>query len=210
MVASYTELIGSRYGDQLDEQGQQFVHFAVDGARRMQQLIRDLLEYSRVGRIADPPQRIELSALVREVWREIVVAQDLDVAVEALSLEGAAEVVADRKALAQALRALLVNAVRFAGASPCRVDVSCTTVGDQVRLDVRDSGIGVAPRDRERIFDLFVRLHGRSEYPGTGLGLAICRKVIEHHGGCVACVGNDSERGATFRVTLPAAEGGVT
>ena len=186
MVSSYTRLLADRYGEQLDEMGLQFVEFAVDGAQRMQQLIRDLLAFSRVGR---EPLRIEalrfgdvmqrtlgaLEVLCRESGAQI------DVHGENLVLH------ADTLSLERVLQNLVVNAIKFRGEQTPQLRISCVREAGCFRIDVEDNGVGIPPEHTDRVFEIFRRLNARSGEDGTGIGLAVCRRLVELHRGTIRC-----------------------
>jgi len=204
MVASYVQLLQRRYQGKFDADADQFIGFIVDGARRMQALIDDLLQYARIETRGKPPQPVDLNRIL-EVARE-----NLQVAIE----EAEAEVVlpaqlptvpGDDTQMTQLFQNLLSNAVKFhqPDATP-RVEISVTRRPGEWEFAVRDNGIGIDPQYHERIFVIFQRLHGREQYPGTGIGLALCKKIVERHGGRI-WVESQIGQGATFRFTLPAA-----
>ena len=201
MVASYTQLLARRYAGKLDQDADDFIGFAVDGARRMQELINDLLTYSRAGTRPLERQRVDTGRLVDEI------ASDLAVAIA----EGGASVThddlptvyADPVQLRQLFQNLIANGLKFQRAGvPPHVHVSATPGAGKWTFDVRDNGIGIEPQYIERIFVLFQRLHTRADYPGTGIGLAICKKIVERHGGHIG-VQSAPEQGTTFWFTLP-------
>jgi len=183
-VASFCQLLEKRYGDQLDERGRQYIDFAVDGAKRLQVLINDLLTFSRVGR-------------GHEVRTEIPLSQPLDIAIGALdtAVEDQAAVIdrpdelpavnGDATLLAMLWQNLISNGIKFAReGQPPRITITCAEAPDSMwRICVADNGIGVAPEFSDKIFIIFQRLHGRDAYPGTGIGLALCKRIVEYHGG---------------------------
>jgi len=183
-VASFCQLLEKRYGDQLDERGRQYIDFAVDGAKRLQVLINDLLTFSRVGR-------------GHEVRTEIPLSQPLDSAISALDamIEDQGAVIdrpdelppvnGDATLLAMLWQNLVSNGIKFArGGEPPRITITCAEAPDSMwRICVADNGIGVAPEFSDKIFIIFQRLHGREAYPGTGIGLALCKRIVEYHGG---------------------------
>jgi PAS domain S-box-containing protein len=208
MVASFTKLLSDRYTGKLDETADRYIHFAVDGAKRMQQLIADLLAYSRVDN-----KDLDL----RATECEIVVLGAVENLQAAINESGASlewdplpTLVADPRQLAQLFQNLLGNAIKFRGESAPRVRISAADEGRNWRFSVRDNGIGIDPRQADRIFQVFQRLHGREEYPGSGIGLAICKKVVERHGGRI-WVESEPGAGSDFRFTLPkrAPDGGA-
>jgi len=200
MVTSYLQLLQHKHKAKLDPQGLEFIGLAMDGARRMEALIQDLLEYSRVdirGRAFEPTdcEQVLAAALA-----------NLKVALE----ESGAEVVhdplptlrGDRVQLTQLFQNLIGNAIKFRGSSPVRVEVRVQRKSAEWLFVVRDNGIGIDPKDFGRIFVIFQRLHTRQEYPGTGMGLAICKKIVERHGGRIWVESIPGE-GSSFYFTLP-------
>jgi light-regulated signal transduction histidine kinase (bacteriophytochrome) len=199
MVASYLGLLERRYRGRLDEKADKFIHYAVDGAARMQALIEDLLTYSRVGRQGKPFEPTDCDAVVAAV------VADLGSQGAAVSCAGLPTVLADRGQLTQLFQNLIGNALKFCNGAPPRVEVRAERRGGEWLFAVRDNGIGIAPEHRERIFVIFQRLHTRAQYPGTGIGLAICKKVVERHGGRI-WVESEPGQGSTFFFTLPCAK----
>ena len=204
MVTSYTTLLAEDLGDRLDDTARRHLDFAHDGAVRMQQLVRDLLRYSRVSRGADTSrQRVDCDQLVetaKEDLHEAIVAAGATVTHDQLpTVAGIAT------ELRQLFTNLIGNAVKFRGDEPVRVHVAAARAGPMWRFSVTDNGIGIDPAQAERIFEVFKRLHQRGRYPGTGIGLAICKKVVEHHGGRI-WVDSQPGAGATFWFTLPAVD----
>ena len=201
-VASFCELIEQRYGDQLDERGQQYITFAVDGAKRMQVLINDLLSFSRIGRTTDRFVEVDLNECLDLAKRDL--AGTIEATGAQIVTTGRLPVVSgDRTLLVGLLQNLVGNAVKFHGEDPPEVIIS---VGhnDEGRwlIGVADNGIGIEPRFAERIFVIFQRLHGRGTYSGTGIGLAMCRKIVEFHGGHI-WLDTDYTEGTRFYFTLP-------
>ncbi|MEU8966807.1 CHASE3 domain-containing protein [Streptomyces sp. NPDC048491] len=184
-VSSFTQLLKRRYGGQLDERADQYIDFAVDGANRMQTLINDLLEFSRVGRVHNTHQAVDLG-------------RALDRALSSLSLsieEAAAEIthdplptlVADATQMGMLWQNLIGNAVKFRrpGITP-RIHVSAVREDALWRFTVTDNGIGIAPEYADKVFVIFQRLHTKDAYSGSGIGLAMCKKIVEFHGGTIA------------------------
>jgi light-regulated signal transduction histidine kinase (bacteriophytochrome) len=201
MVASYTQLLQRRYAGRLDADADEFIGYAVDGAHRMQRLIRDLLEYSRVGTHGKAPAPIDAGAALDNALANLHGAiTEGGIQVERGPLP---VVAADETQLAQLFQNLIGNAIKFRQGDAPRVSVSAQRVGPEWQFTVADNGIGIEPQYGERIFVLFQRLHTREEYPGTGIGLAICKKIVERHGGRI-WVESEAGNGSTFRFTLPA------
>jgi len=202
MIASYLQLVADRYGDALDADGHEFIGYAVDGAKRMQALISDMLAYSRVSTRARPFQPTDSARIVATAERH------LQIAIE----EGGAEiergelpvVLGDEVQLLQLFQNLIGNAIKFRGQAAPRVRVTAEPADDGWCFSVGDNGIGIAPEYFERIFVLFQRLHGRKEYPGTGIGLATVARAITRQGGRVWAQATPGQ-GAVFHFTLPPA-----
>jgi signal transduction histidine kinase len=202
-VASFCQLLEKRYGDQLDERGVQYIDFAVDGAKRMQRLINDLLTFSRVGRNVDGFVEVPLRPLVERAW------STLDARVE--DVGGELEIVGDdlvalgdASLLELLLQNLLANGVKYrAPDRPPRLRVTLREVDDVVEVQVADNGIGIPAEYADKVFVIFQRLHGRDEYEGTGIGLALCKKVVEFHGGHIELTSSPLG-GACVSFTVPA------
>ncbi|HXF92607.1 MAG TPA: ATP-binding protein [Nitrospiraceae bacterium] len=200
MVASYTQLLARRYRGKLDADADEFIGYAVDGAVRMQQLINDLLAYSRVTSHGHAFEPTDCQALVRDVLLNLRVAIEESGAV--VTYDRLPTVMADGAQLGRVFQNLVGNAIKFRGREPPRVHIAVERRDAEWRFAVRDNGIGIDPQYANRIFVLFQRLHSREEYPGTGIGLAICKKVVERHGGRI-WVESEAGKGATFYFTLP-------
>jgi PAS domain S-box-containing protein len=204
MVASYVTLLADRYQGRLDADADDFIAFAVDGARRGQQLIDGLLTYSRVQLRVQPPAPVDAGEALQAALDAL--AQVITEAGATVTAEPLPAVLADASLLAQVFQNLVGNAVKYRGALPPRVHVQAQGEGRFVRFSVRDNGIGIDPRHHQRIFQLFQRLHGPGEYPGTGLGLAICKRIVEGQPGARLWVESAPGAGATFHFTLPRVE----
>jgi signal transduction histidine kinase len=201
-VTSFCQMLERRYAGQLDERGEQYIAFAVDGAKRMQALINDLLAFSRVGRIERPRELVDVGELVTQTTSALGLA--IEEAGATVEVDGPLpEVYAERSLLGLVLQNLIANAIKFRADEPPRVRVSARRDGEQWDFAVADNGIGIDPQYAERIFVIFQRLHPRDTYDGTGIGLAMCRKVIEHHGGHIWLQDGRNGKGSTFRFTLP-------
>ncbi|RQG96580.1 PAS domain-containing sensor histidine kinase [Natrarchaeobius chitinivorans] len=203
MITSYLQLIERRYADEFDEDGQEFIDFAVDGAERMRDMIDGLLEYSRVETRGDPFEPVDLDDVLEAV------RADLQVAIEesdaTITVESLPRVEGDPEQVRQVFQNVLSNAIEYSD-DPPRVDVSAVQNGSEVIVSVSDEGIGIDPEDRERVFEVFQSLHERDEHSGTGIGLALCKRIVERHGGDIWLESQPGE-GATFSFTLPAASG---
>ncbi|HSL29052.1 MAG TPA: ATP-binding protein [Anaerolineales bacterium] len=203
IVSSYVQLLARRYKGKLDQDADEFINYAVEGANRMKTLINDLLAYSRVGTRGKELVPVEMEEVFERVSRNLKIA--LQESGAALTHDALPVVLADDLQMTQLLQNLLGNAIKFRGARPPRVHFGVRRQEEHWLFFVRDNGIGIDPQYRERIFVIFQRLHNRSEYPGTGIGLAICRKIVERHGGQI-WVESVAGEGATFYFTLQPAE----
>jgi PAS domain S-box-containing protein len=200
MVSSYTQLLGRRYGEKFDADAKEFMAYIVDGAARMQQLIQDLLAYSRVGTKDKDFKPVELAKPLRRAIANLKAA--IDESGAAVTHDPLPTLVADEVQLAQLFQNLVGNALKFRSASAPRIHVGVSERGGFFEFEVRDNGIGIEPQYFERIFMVFQRLHNKSDYPGTGIGLAICKKVVERHGGQMRVESKPGE-GSAFIFTLP-------
>jgi PAS domain S-box-containing protein len=200
MVASYVKLLASRYRGHLDADADDFIAFAVDGATRMQRLIGDLLEYSRVGTQAKDLSPTACDTVLEHVLNNLQVMIEDTHAV--ITHDPLPTVLADDVQLAQVLQNLIGNAIKFHAEAPPHVHVSAERHDTAWRFAVRDNGIGIDPQHFEHIFVIFQRLHAHDAYPGTGIGLAICKRIIERHHGRI-WVESAPGQGATFFFTIP-------
>ena len=199
MVSSYTQLLERRYKDQLDQDARDFIFFAVDGANRMQHLINDLLDYSRVTTRGKPFAKLDLSTVLGHAIANLqkkvqetgalIVNDDLPF------------VYGDEVQLVRVFQNLLDNAMKFRGTDPPRINVSAKTLDEKIQISITDNGIGIDKIYSDRVFTIFQRLHTKIEYPGTGIGLAICKRTIERHGGKI-WFESEPGKGTTFSFTL--------
>ncbi len=203
MVSAFTQLLGDRYGDGLDERARQYIGFAVDGANRMQQLIQDLLNFSRVDTHGEAPEPIDSKDALDEALLNLDAA--IDEAGARIDVGDLPLVLADSGQLARVFQNLVGNAIKFRreDAAP-HIHVAASRTDDATwTFSVTDNGIGIEPRFAERVFQIFQRLHGREQYAGTGMGLALCKRIVERHGGRI-WVESRPEGGSTFCFTLSA------
>jgi len=202
-VASFAQLLERRFGDQLGEKGAGYVAHVVDGAQRMNQQIKDLLAYSRLGRPGAEEVEVDLEEVLGAARRHLARAMSKSQA-ELLVVGELPSVCGDRARLVQLLQNLLGNAIKFQrqGVTP-RVELRAEQEGDMWRVAVSDNGIGIRCDEPQRVFRIFQRLHTAEEYPGTGIGLTLCRRVVESHGGKIWYETEEGE-GTTFHFTLPA------
>ncbi len=204
MVSSYCGLLARRYKGKIDQDADEFIDFAVEGAKRMKTLIDDLLTYSRVGRRGEAPIAIDAAKSVRTAVANLQIA--IKEAGAVIHCDSLPTVLADPTQLAQVFQNLIGNALKFSGERPPVIRISAgTTSGakgvSQWRFSVQDNGIGFDQQYCERVFVIFQRLHTRGEYPGNGMGLAIVKKIIERHGGRIWAESMPGT-GTTFFFTL--------
>lgn len=200
MISSYVQLLSRRYKGQLDKDADEFIAFAVDGTLRMQQLINDLLAYSRVGTRGKPPMLTSFEDVFSKAMVNLKIAvAESGVVVTHDQLPTA---MADELQMVQLFQNLIGNAIKFRSKENPRVHVSARPDENEWIFSVSDNGIGIDPQFHERIFVLFQRLHGREEYPGTGIGLTISKKIVERHGGRI-WLESEPGIGTTFYFTIP-------
>jgi PAS domain S-box-containing protein len=202
-ISTFIQLLEQHLDGALDARGAEFIKFTVEGAQRMQALIRDLLAYTHVGGSTQAFAAVDGEALLVRVLGDLRLAID-DSGAE-VSHDTLPTLHGDAGQLGLVLQNLIGNALKFRSQAPLRIHVTARRGGGQWEFAVRDNGIGIEPRHAERIFQVFQRLHTRSEYPGTGVGLAICKKIIERHGGRI-WVESAPGRGTTCFFTLSAPE----
>ena len=201
-VTSFCQLLQRRYQGRLDERGEQYIGYAVDGAKRMQVLINDLLAFSQVGRDPGEPEVVDTEALLTTAIANLESAIEYSGAT--VSYGELPKVRGEASLLTAVFQNLTGNALKFRGEDPPQVRVEAVRDGDVWLFSVTDKGIGIEVEHAERVFVIFQRLHTRSAYPGTGIGLAMCRKIIEYHGGRIWLDTNTSDGQTRFCFTLPA------
>ena len=200
VIRGFLRLIEKRYREKLDEKGHEFIRVTIEGTKRMQELIRDLLEYSRVGTKAKEFKPTECSVVLDKTLFNLKVA--IEESGAEVTYDVLPTVTADAIQLGSLFQNLIGNAIKFHGAEPPMVHVSAEKRDGEWLFSVRDNGIGIDPKFSERIFSVFQRLHTSDEYPGTGIGLAICKKIVERHGGRI-WVESEPGKGTTFYFTIP-------
>ena len=206
-VASFCQLLEKRYGDKLDERGIEYIGYAVDGAKRMQVLINDLLTFSRVGRLNATNAEVDLNAVVDAALSNLTTTVEETGAEIVLPAAPLPNVDGDPTLLAMVWQNLIGNAVKFHrdGLAP-HIAIECEEgTGEHAEkylFTVTDNGIGIAEEFVDKVFVIFQRLHGRDSYTGTGIGLELCKKIIEHHGGTI-WIDTSYTDGTRFNFTLP-------
>jgi signal transduction histidine kinase len=201
MVAGYIQLLGKRYKDKLDREAGEYIGFAVDGVNRMQALIRDLLHLSRVGTGEKSFEALDCLEVLGEALS--MLERSISDRRAVITYTPLPKLKADRAQLLQLFQNLIDNAIKYCPNDTPAVHIAADRAGRTWTFSLKDNGIGIAPENFERIFEIFKRLHTHEEYPGTGIGLALCKKIVERHGGSI-WVESDVGQGTTFYFTLPA------
>ena len=199
-VTIYSEIIGRRYRDLLDDDGRQFLGFLMEGGRRMAMLIHDLLDYTRAGAADVAVSLQDASAVLQQTLSGL--AEAIRESNATVTSDPLPKVYIGEVHLQQVLQNLISNAIKYRTDQPPRIHVSALNLGGAWRFSVQDNGIGIDPQYKEKIFGVFKRLHRDQKYSGTGVGLAICQRVVERYGGRI-WVESAAGRGATFHFTIP-------
>lgn len=201
MVASYVQLLQRRYEGRLDSDADEFIYYAVDGAKRMQLLINDLLEFSRVSTRGKPFAEVDSEKVLLQAEKSL--SMQIEESNAEITHDPLPVVWGDASQLGQVFQNLLSNAIKFRGSVPPKIHISSEQQNEiEWKFSVKDNGIGIDPHYFDRIFVIFQRLHNRDEFPGTGIGLAICKRIIERHAGRI-WVESEPGLGSTFSFTLP-------
>ncbi|WP_082966929.1 ATP-binding protein [Mycobacterium sp. 852002-51163_SCH5372311] len=208
-VTSFCQLLEKRYGDKLDDRASEYIGYAVDGAKRMQVLINDLLSFSRVGRLGTTSAEVDLDDALDAALANLATAIEESDAQIVRPEHGLPQITGDPMLLTMLWQNLIGNAVKFRREDRApRVVIDCQQRTDDIVVTVTDNGIGIAPEFTDKVFLIFQRLHGRDVYGGTGLGLALCKKIVEHHGGTIG-IDTSYTDGTRFEFKVPTAQPGV-
>lgn len=200
VVTGFLNILARRYQNKLDAKADEFIGYSIDGVKRMQMLIKDLLEYSQVGRKVKEFTLTESAAALDQAIANL--RMSIEETGAQITRDALPVVAADSSQLIRLFQNLIGNAIKFRGEKAPKVHISAIQKDGKWIFSVSDSGIGIAPTHAERIFAIFQRLHTRSEYPGTGIGLAICKKIVELHGGRI-WIESEVGKGSTFYFTIP-------
>jgi light-regulated signal transduction histidine kinase (bacteriophytochrome) len=203
MITSYLQLIGKALAGKLDDETRQYLAFAVDGAKRMDQMIVSLLEFSRIGRKTKPFALLSSREALDEAL--IFLGPEIETSHGTVDVTGDwPELVASRDELVRLLQNLISNALKYHPEEQIpRVEVKAIEMPDIFRVEVQDQGIGIDPSQTGRLFQVFSRLQSRARFEGSGVGLALCRKIVEHHGGRIGVNSEGEGCGSTFWFELP-------
>ena len=199
MITNFLQLLERRYQDQLDQDAQEFIYYAVDGAKRLDQMIISLLEYSQVANQDIQTRELDLGEVLEQVQINLdVFIQENQAQIEYSTLP---TLQADENQMVRLFQNLISNSIKYRREEPPRIDIQAQDDGDQVVFSVQDNGIGIDPQHLESIFTIFSRLHNHDQYQGTGMGLAIAQRIVHQHGGEIWA---ESEgEGSTFYFTMP-------
>jgi signal transduction histidine kinase len=201
MITGYTQLLAKRYSDKLDENAAEFIGYAVDGAKRMQGLINDLLAYSRAGTRSKPFVVADCENILAATLMSLKVA--IQESGATVTHDPLPSIMCDESQVGQLFQNLIGNGIKYRDSRPPQIHVSCRRRGSDWLFSVKDNGIGIDPCYAERIFVIFQRLHTRDQYAGNGIGLAVCKKIVERHGGKI-WVKSEVGQGSVFYFTVPA------
>ncbi|MEW6584640.1 MAG: ATP-binding protein [Nitrospirota bacterium] len=198
MISSYLQLIERRYKSKLDPDADEFIQYAVDGAKRLQNMINGLLEYSRVETSSESLEPVDCEKVLGDTLSNLKVA--IEESGTVITHGPLPTVTADRSQILQLFQNLIGNAIKFRGREAPRIHISAGRKGNVWTFSVKDNGIGIEEQYKERIFDIFQRLHSRG-YSGTGIGLSICKRIVERHGGEI-WLESQIGKGSTFYFTI--------
>ncbi|MEW6053175.1 MAG: ATP-binding protein [Nitrospirota bacterium] len=199
-IEGFIKLLQKRYKGKLDEKADEFIDYVVEDVKRMQMLINDLLEYSRVSAKNKVVSPVNCSVALEQAYYNLRSA--IDESGAEVTYDLLPTVMGDDAQFIRLFQNLIGNAIKFRGKEPLKIHISAHREGDEWTFSIRDNAIGIDPEQAERIFVIFQRLHSKQEYPGTGLGLALCKRIVEHHGGRI-WVESKPDSGATFYFTIP-------
>jgi PAS domain S-box-containing protein len=200
MISIYLQLLQRKYQGNLDDKADKYIYFAVDGASSMQNLINDILDYSRLTRTSREPKTTDCEFILNQMLSSLKLIINKNKAT--VSHDPLPEVIADSTQLAQVFRNLISNGMKFRSEEAPEIHLSAERKANEWVFSVRDNGIGIDPQYSKRIFEIFKRLHTRDKYSGTEIGLSICKRIIERHGGRM-WVESKLDKGSTFYFTLP-------
>jgi PAS domain S-box-containing protein len=200
MVTSFMTQLEKKYGDVVDDKGRQYIQFAVDGAKRMRQIILDLLDFSRVGRTEDDLEEVNFNNLINEI--SALYRRQIEEVQASIIFEGLPTFQTYKTLMRQVFQNLISNSLKYHKIDePPVIEISCKENATTYQFSIKDNGIGIASEYFDKIFIIFQRLHNKDEYSGTGMGLAIAKKIIENLGGKI-WVKSEEGKGSTFYFTL--------
>jgi light-regulated signal transduction histidine kinase (bacteriophytochrome) len=200
MISSFLTLLEKKYQDVIDDNGKMYIGFAVDGAKRMRQIILDLLKYSRAGRTEEEKEELDLSELIDEI--KLLLGKTIEEKQAVFIIDQLPTIHAYKASMLQVFQNLINNALKYTNNDiPVQIHIEVKALEHHWQFAVIDNGIGIEKEYFDKIFIIFKRLHTKEEYPGTGMGLAIIKKIIEMHGGKI-WVESEKGKGSTFYFTI--------
>jgi PAS domain S-box-containing protein len=200
MITSFLQLLERRYNDQLDEDANEFIGFAVDGAQRLNDMINDLLEYSRITSKKREFNQVNCDQVLKETLNNLKVQIDESNAI--ITNEPLPLILGDEVLISQLFQNIISNSIKYRSQEPPQIRISVSIESDQHCFSIKDNGIGIEKKHLGRIFTIFQRLHTQEEYDGTGLGLAIVQKIVNEHSGKIWAE-SEVGKGTTFYFTIP-------
>ena len=203
VVAGFVSLLEKKYKEKLDDKAHEYIEYAIDGVKRMQVLIKDLLAYSQVGTKGKTFKPTICSVALEQAIYNLHTA--IEESGAEITYDSLPTVSADTSQLTRLFQNLIGNAIKFRGEERLKIHIAAEQKGNEWVFSIRDNGIGIDPKFFDRIFVVFQRLHTREEYEGTGIGLAVCKKIVERHGGHI-WVESEQGKGTTFYFTMPVME----
>jgi signal transduction histidine kinase len=199
-VEGFVNLFSRRYKGKLDTKADEFIEFIIDGVKRMQVLIKDLLEYSQIGAKEIHWKPMESELAVTQALANLKTAIEESSAI--VTYENLPRIMGDSSQMSSLFQNLIGNAIKYRKEEPPKIHITAERKGDEWLFSVNDNGIGIDPNNSDRIFVVFQRLHTREEYEGTGIGLAICKRIVERHKGNI-WIASEPGKGSTFYFTIP-------
>ena len=200
MITSFLQLLERRYKDQFDQDANDFINYAVDGSKRLNDMITDLLEYSKLTRIEPTFTKVNLNKVLDDTLINLVIPIEENNVI--ITYDRLPTVNGDENSLLMILQNLIGNAIKYHGQKQPKIHISAVKEKTQNVISIKDNGIGIKPEHLKRIFKVFQRLHRHDEYPGTGIGLAIAQKIVQQHGGNI-WVESEYGKGTTFHFSIP-------
>ena len=199
MVTNFTQLLSKKYGDKLDKDAREYIYFAVDGAKRMYDLLNGLLAYSRIHTKGKEFQKVDLNRILENSLRNL--SLEIDERRAEIRSDDLPVVFADESQMVHLFQNLISNSIKFSTDTP-QISISSKSEKEHHVISISDNGIGIDTQHFDRIFQIFQRLHHRDEFKGTGIGLAICKRIVERHGGNI-WVESEPGKGSTFYFSIP-------
>ena len=200
MITSFLQLLDRRYTDQLDEDANDFIGYAVDGAKRLDVMINDILVYSRVSNKERNLTSVNFNKVIEQVYVNLITSIEENNA--EITYDSLPSLITDEQLMIQLFQNLIGNAIKYRSQKTPKIHISANKEGNKYIFTIQDNGIGISPEHMERIFTIFKRLHTHEEYEGTGIGLAIAQKIVNQQGGEI-WVKSELGKGSTFYFIIP-------